>query len=107
MKLLEVNDDTFEAEVIESAIPVMVDLWAVWCGPCKMITPHVEQLAGEYEGKVKFVKLNVDEAPNTAARYGVMSIPTLLYFKNGEVAEQTVGAIPKKNIEETVLKILS
>jgi thioredoxin 1 len=107
MEVLEVNDQNFETEVIKSDLPVVVDLWAEWCGPCRMVSPHIEALADEYEGKVKFVKLNVDSSPNTAARYGVMSIPTLLYFKSGEVQEQTIGALPKKNIAETVDKVIS
>ncbi|MFH1228682.1 MAG: thioredoxin [Planctomycetota bacterium] len=89
--ITEVTDDTFEAEVINSKLPVLVDFWAPWCGPCKMITPILEKLAPEYQSKVRITKVNVDDSPETATDYGISSIPTLLLIKSGEVKEQVVG----------------
>src|SRR5437773_1185549 len=93
-----VTDQSFEQEVLQSPVPVLVDFWAVWCGPCKMIAPSVEQLASEYEGKLKVVKLDIDSNPDVPPRYGIQGIPTLLLFKGGELVEKMVGAWPKQNI---------
>lgn len=97
-KALEFNDDNFEAEVLNSDKPVLVDFWAEWCGPCRMIGPVVEEMAGEYEGKAKIGKVNVDNNPNISVKYGIRSIPALLIFKNGEVVDQIVGAVPKPHL---------
>ena len=102
MGVSKVSDSDFEAQVLKSPEPVVVDFWAEWCGPCKMIAPTLEQLAGEMNGKVKIVKLNVDENPATAAKYGIMSIPTLMLFKNGELASRQVGAAPKQKLEQWI-----
>lgn len=101
-----VTDANFENEVLQSDVPVLVDFYADWCGPCKMIAPFVEQLADEFAGKAKVVKLDVDASPATAQAYRVMSIPTLLVFKNGEVMEQIVGAVPKATLEEKLNQAL-
>jgi thioredoxin 1 len=90
-----VTEQSFEAEVVKSSVPVLVDFWAAWCGPCRAIAPTVEELAGEYAGKLKVVKVDVDENPDVSGKYGVQSIPTLLVFKNGEVVERLIGAYPK------------
>jgi len=99
---IKVDDTNFKQEVLESDVPVLVDFWAEWCGPCRMVAPVVEELAGEYDGRLKVCKLNVDEAPVTASEYGIMSIPTLAIFKNGEVVERIIGAVPKPHIEEKI-----
>jgi len=93
-KAIEVNDTNFEDEVIKSQVPVLVDFWATWCGPCQAAGPIIEKIAGEYEGKAKVCKLNVDEGRQTAAQYSVMSIPTLNFFKDGKVVDQIVGVTP-------------
>jgi len=98
MKTIAINETTFETEVLQSDKPTLVDLWAPWCGPCRMIAPVVEEIAAENEGRFKITKLNTDEHPQLASRFGVRSIPTLLFFKNGAVADQIVGAVPKKTI---------
>ncbi len=100
--VVEVSDATFEQEVLQSNIPVLVDFWAAWCGPCRMVAPVVEQLAEEYEGRVKVAKLNVDENRNTAAKYGIMSIPTLLVFKGGEVTQRLIGFRPKPELAKAL-----
>ncbi len=100
-----VNESNFENEVLSSEKPVLVDFWAEWCGPCKVLSPIVEEIARDFEGKLKVGKVNVDENNNLAMRYGVMSIPTLKFFKQGKVVAELIGAQPKANIEE-VLKTL-
>ena len=107
MKPLELNDANFEQEVLKASIPVLVDFWAVWCGPCKMIAPIVEELAVEYEGKLKVSKLDVDNNQQIAMQYGIRSIPTLLVFKEGKVVEQIVGSAPKKTLVEILSKHLN
>jgi thioredoxin 1 len=102
MGVAKVSDADFEAQVLKSAEPVVVDFWAEWCGPCRMIAPALEEIAGTMGGKVKTVKLNVDENPATAAKYGIMSIPTLMLFKNGELASRQVGAAPKQKLEQWI-----
>jgi len=98
-EVIEVTDGNFEEQVLKSSLPVLVDFWAVWCGPCRMMGPVVEQMASEYDGKVKVGKLNVDDNPDTAARYGVRGIPTLILFSNGKVKAQTVGAQPREALK--------
>jgi len=105
-KPVEVTDSNFESEVLKSDIPVIVDFWAVWCGPCKMIAPIMEDFASEYDGKIKVTKLDVDNNPNAAVKYGIRSIPTVLYFKDGKVVEQIIGAYPKSHFEEKLQKLL-
>jgi thioredoxin 1 len=94
----DLTDKEFEQEVIKSGLPVLLDLWAPWCGPCRMIAPIVEKLSTKYDGKLKFLRLNIDENPQTPARYRVMSIPTLLFFKDGTAVDMVVGAVPEKEI---------
>ena len=100
------NSGNFEAEVLQNDLPVLVDFYADWCGPCKMMSPMVEQLAGTFEGKLKVCKLNVDDAQDIAARYGVMSIPTFIFFKGGEAVHQTVGAVPQNVFEKEITSVL-
>lgn len=106
MKTVTITDDNFEGEVINSDIPVLIDFWAVWCGPCKIIAPVVEQLAEEYNGKLKVGKLDVDNNQETSIKYGVRSIPTLLLFKNGQVKDTIIGAVAKQQIVQKVNAIL-
>jgi thioredoxin 1 len=102
----KVGNDDFQSEVLESDLPVLVDFWAPWCGPCKMLAPVVEELAGEYQGKFKFVKVNTEDARDVAVQYGIMSIPTLKVFKDGEVVDSTVGAAPRDMLKELIEKHL-
>ena len=101
-KLVTLNDSNFDGEVLRSEIPVLVDFWAEWCGPCRIIAPAVEQLAEEYTGRLVVGKLNVDENPLVTSRYGIRSIPSLLIFKGGVVAEQLVGSQPKASLKEVL-----
>ena len=103
----EFSDDNFEAEVINSDRPVLVDFWAPWCGPCRIIAPVVEELSEALVGKLKVGKLNVDDNQKVSMKFGIRSIPTLLVFKDGEVAEQIIGAVPKTEIERVVSKVMS
>lgn len=96
---ITLTDENFQSEVIESDLPVLVDFWAAWCGPCRALTPVIEQLADEYQGRAKIAKLNVDENPAAASSYKVRSIPTLLVFRNGEVVDSIVGLAPKQTLE--------
>ena len=98
-ELLHVTDNSFDSDVLKSELPVLVDFWATWCGPCRMIAPIVEELAGEYQGKAKVCKVDVDNNQNIAMKYGIRSIPTLLIFKGGEVVDSIIGAVPKAKIE--------
>lgn len=100
MHPVEITDANFEEEVIKSEVPVLIDFWAVWCGPCKLIAPIVDELAGEYEGKAKIGKLDVDNNQEVSIKYGIRSIPTLLIFKDGKMVDQIVGAVPKAHIIE-------
>lgn len=102
MSIMHFTDQNFKKEALESKLPVLVDFWATWCGPCKMIAPVVEELAKEYAGKVKIGKVNVEESPKTASNYGVMSIPTLIFFKNGKVTDQVVGALNKAELKKKI-----
>jgi thioredoxin 1 len=104
--LVHVNDKNFESEVLKSDLPVLVDFWATWCGPCRSISPIVEELAKEFSGKIKVTKLNVDESPATPSQYGVRGIPTLILFKGGKILDQIVGAVPKARLKALVEKAL-
>ena len=104
--VFEVTDETFDAEIINSDIPAMVDFWAEWCGPCRMVGPVVEELAKEYQGKIKIAKMDVDQNRQTPTRFGIRSIPTLILFKGGDAAQTIIGAQPKSYIEEELKKLL-
>ena len=104
--VIEVTNQTFEEEVINSDLPVLVDLWAPWCRPCLIIAPVVDKLAEKYNGRFKFCRLNVDENPQIAARYQVMSIPTLMFFKGGQVADTVIGAVPEQVLQPKIEELL-
>ena len=106
VNLIEFTDDNFDTEVLKSNLPVLVDFWAEWCGPCKMIAPIVEEIAGDYAGKVKVGKVNVDFNNQVAMQYGIRGIPALLVFKGGAVANQIVGAVPKNNITQILDEVI-
>jgi thioredoxin 1 len=106
MKPIEITDQNFDIEVLRSSLPILVDFWAPWCAPCRMIAPIIEQLAIEYQGKAKVGKLNVDDNQNAAIKYGVRSVPTLLFFKNGEVKDMVIGTVSKNIIEQKLKALL-
>lgn len=105
-KVIQLTDDSFEAEVLKSSTPVLVDFWATWCAPCKAIGPLLDELAEEYDGKVKIAKVNVDDNQATPGQFGVRGIPTLILFKDGQVVDQVVGAVPKNQLEGLLQKVL-
>ena len=107
MSATAVTDSSFDQDVIKSEIPVLVDFWAPWCGPCRMVAPVVEEISQQYEGQVKVVKVNTDENPNVASQYGIRSIPTLMIFKGGQRVDMVVGAVPKTTLANTIEKHLA
>ena len=104
--ILVLTDGDFQAKVLDSDKPVVVDFWAPWCGPCKMLTPVVEELAGEYGGRMTFAKIDIAQHSEAAARFGIRSIPALLFFKGGQVVETMIGAQPKENVKDRIEKVL-
>lgn len=106
MALLHLTDNNFKKEVLESDLPVLVDYWATWCAPCKMIAPILEELVKDYEARIKIGKLNVEENPRIASLYGIMSVPTLMFFKNGKVMEQVVGALNKTELKKKIESLI-
>ncbi len=106
-KIAEITDVSFDSEVLKSDVPVLIDFWAPWCGPCKAIAPVVEELAGQYDGRLKIVKMNVDDNPQTPSKYGVRGIPNLILFKAGSVADQIVGAVPKAHLVRAIDRALA
>ena len=106
-KALEITDSNFEQEVLKEKLPVLVDFWATWCGPCLMMAPIVEEIAQEYTGRLKVAKLDVDQNNQTSIQYGIRSIPTLFFFKDGKVVDRIVGAVPKQNLVEKIEKVLN
>jgi thioredoxin 1 len=106
-KLVELNENNFEDEVKKSDVPVMIDFWAAWCGPCRMIAPFVEEASNVYDGKLKVGKLDVDNNQRIASEYAVMSIPAVMFFKGGEVVDQIIGAVPKKTLFDRIDRVLS
>jgi len=105
--IIELSDSTFETEVVNSDLPVLVDFWAPWCGPCRAIAPLVEEISSSYEGKIKVGRMNVDENQSTTMKFGIRSIPTIIMFKDGEAVDQIIGAVPKGEIERVVEKSLA
>jgi thioredoxin 1 len=103
---MEISDSNFDQEVLKSDMLTLVDFWAPWCGPCRMIAPVMDELSKEYDGKVKFTKMNVDENPSTASSFGIRGIPTVVFIKNGEVVDQVIGAVPKSEFEKVINKSL-
>jgi len=104
--VMEISDSNFDQEVLKSDMLTLVDFWAPWCGPCRMIAPVMDELSKEYDGKVKFTKMNVDENPSTASSFGIRGIPTVVFIKNGEVVDQVIGAVPKSEFEKVINKSL-